>query len=66
MRLYAIQSDGQPDYVEAESFDEAVDKWRAFIIGGPDRVSDHIDPDSVALVVDSDEYFVSRDFAVIR
>ena len=64
MKLYHIKYDGQPDYVEAVTYGEAVAKWRAYVTAHDD-VSADAEPESVTLIGDSDDY-ADRDFVVIR
>ncbi len=54
MNLYIVQFDGQPDYVEAETFVEAIALWRAKLIADndPGDFEDDVQPDSVVVVHD--------------
>ena len=63
MKLYRIDYDGEPDYVEAESYALAIAKWRTYV-----TMHDGVDvdePTSVVLIADSADY-VDRPFVVIR
>jgi hypothetical protein len=50
--LYLVTFDGCPDYVEADSFPDAIDVWRANLIGEnpPDSFEADVQPESVELL----------------
>ena len=56
MKLYMVQFDGGQRYVEAESFGEAVRKWREQMLaefGGPGSGwEDDAEPEGVTLIDD--------------
>ena len=55
MNLYRVVFDGQPDFVEAETFSRAIELWRAKLISEnePDDFEDNVEPESVELVHES-------------
>lgn len=50
MALYCVQHDGQPDYVEADSMNDAIRVWRSYI--AKENNDEQFDPDSCALISD--------------
>lgn len=54
MKLYRVTFDGSDDYVEAESFGDAIKIWRAHLFSSnlPGDFEDDVEPESVALVSD--------------
>ena len=64
MKLYRIEYDGPPDWVEAESMPQAIEKWRAWVTAHDDVDAD-AEPDGVTMVADSADH-VDRPFVVIR
>ena len=57
-KLYRVEFDGQPEYVEADDFRTAIDLWRAKLLaewtedGAREEGDEEIEPDSVTLVHD--------------
>ena len=51
MKLYRIEYDGDPDYIEAESFGAAIKVWREVIVPRDD-IDPEAEPESVTLISD--------------
>ena len=52
MKLYCVQFDGQPDFVEAENFGVAIAIWRKHLIAQnePGDFDDDVEPESLSVV----------------